>query len=183
VNLVNTDTTPWSVIHSSESVEWETPQGLYRVLDDQFCFDLDAAASSSNTKCAAWFDQEDDALAQDWCSPTSWHSSEAISPAEWRSVWLNPPYGRELKKWLKKAYWESRRGLTVVVLVMSCTETTWWWEYVARATQVRFLPGRLKFTRADGHTGPAPKGSAVVVFTPWWSGPPQYINWDYTDGK
>ena len=166
---------------SSRHQDWQTPRWLFSLLQDEFEFELDAAAAAHNTLCCHWFDESDDALCQDWTQPESYSSNALENPAwggaPWDRVWGNPPYGREVGKGLQKAYRESRKGLTVVCLVMASTDTEWWHEWVGKATQVRLLKGRLHFTRND-KAGPAPKGSAIVVFTPWWAGPPQVVMWN-----
>lgn len=134
-------------INVSESVEWGTPQALFDELDAEFGFTLDAAASLHNHKCDNYFTVEDDALSRDW---------DGV-------VWLNPPYGRVLRFWIRKAFEESLRGSTVVCLIPARTDTAWWHDYVMGA-EVRFLRGRVKFVRDDGFSGSAPFGSAVVVF-------------------
>ena len=165
----------------ASSTSWATPGAIFKPLDEEFQFELDAAADPRNTKCPYWFGISDDALAQDWSAPTSYGSNaiedESWPGPPWERVWVNPPYGRHVGKWVKKAFDESRKGITVVMLLMASTDTHWWHDYVSKATQVRLIRGRLAFIRNDGHTGPAPKGSAVVVFAPWWSGPPQYVHW------
>jgi hypothetical protein len=75
---------------------------------------------------------------------------------------MNPPYGREIKKWVKKAYESSLLGATVVCLVPSRTDTSWWHEYCVKG-EIEFIRGRLKF---GGSKSPAPFPSAVVIFKP-----------------
>ena len=75
---------------------------------------------------------------------------------------MNPPYGREIGKWMKKAYAESLRGNTVVCLVPSRTDTKWWHEYATKG-KITFIKGRLKF-KQNGKSGSAPFPSAIVVF-------------------
>ena len=78
---------------------------------------------------------------------------------------MNPPYGRDIEKWLQKAFQESQRGVTVVCLVPARTDTEWWHKYALQG-EIRFLRGRLKFQGADA-TAPFP--SAVVIFRDqWW---------------
>jgi phage N-6-adenine-methyltransferase len=136
-----------NVHFQSKSMEWETPQGLFDELDAVFHFDLDAAAAPSNAKCQRFFTKEDDALQQ------RWHGS----------VFLNPPYGRSIACFMRKALEESRKGATVVCLVPARTDTAWWHQY-ARQGQIILLRGRLKFGNAS-HSAPFP--SAIVIF---WSG-------------
>ena len=132
---------------SSKSGEWDTPQGFFDKLDKQFNFTLDPCATEASTKCTKYFTEEDDGLAQSWKGHT---------------VFCNPPYGRHIGEWLKKAYAESRQHNTLVVmLVPSRTDTKWWHDYVMRAKEVHLVRGRLKFGNSDNA---APFPSAVVVF-------------------
>lgn len=73
---------------------------------------------------------------------------------------MNPPYGREIIHWVKKAYETSIQGTTVVCLLPSRTDTKWWHEYCMKG-EVRFIKGRLKF---GGSKNSAPFPSAVVIF-------------------
>lgn len=132
---------------SSQSGEWSTPDDLFAELNSIFHFDLDACASEANAKCARFFTKEQDALNQ------RWHGR----------VWLNPPYGREIAAFMKKAYFESLAGATVVCLVPSRTDTGWWHRF-ARQGQIIFLRGRLRF---GGSKTSAPFPSAIVIF---WGG-------------
>ncbi len=76
---------------------------------------------------------------------------------------MNPPYGRKIKSWMKKAYEASRAGALVVCLVPARTDTAWWHDYAAKADEIRFIRGRLRFGAAN-HAAPFP--SAVVIFRP-----------------
>ena len=136
-----------AVHFSSASEEWATPDDLFCELNAIFHFDLDACASSSNAKCPRYFSKSDDALTR------RWHGT----------VWLNPPYGRKIGAFMRKALEESIEGATVVCLVPSRTDTTWWHSY-AKHGQVIFLRGRLKF---GGSKSSAPFPSAIVIF---WGG-------------
>ena len=73
---------------------------------------------------------------------------------------MNPPYGREISKWMKKAWKESKKGTLVVCLIPSRTDTKWWHEYAQRG-DVKFIRGRLKFGNSKNS---APFPSAIVVF-------------------
>ena len=73
---------------STESNEWETPQELYDELYEQYGFTLDPCATEKSAKCDKYYTKEDDGLSKDW-------SGEI--------VFMNPPYGREIGKWVKKA--------------------------------------------------------------------------------
>lgn len=134
-------------LFSSEKCEWETPQDFFEQLDVEFHFDLDVCALPENAKCPRYFTPEDDGLRQ-----------------EWRGVcWMNPPYGREIGKWVKKAYESGLEGATVVCLVPARVDTRWWHDYCMKAAEVRFVRGRLKF---GGVKDNAPFPSAVVIFKP-----------------
>jgi len=131
---------------SSRSNNWGTPQGLFDILNEQFLFELDVCATSENAKCKKYYSPEEDGLKQ-----------------EWKGVcWMNPPYGREIGKWTKKAYESALAGAIVVCLVPARTDTSWWFDYCAKG-EIRFIKGRLKF---GGSKNAAPFPSAIIVFSP-----------------
>jgi phage N-6-adenine-methyltransferase len=133
-----------SVHFSSRTCEWSTPPGLFDELDREFGFELDVCATAENAKCAVFYDRELNGLAQPW-----------------RGVcWMNPPYGTEIDRWVRKAFQEAQAGATVVCLLPARVDTSWWHEYASRG-EVRFLRGRLKF---GGAANSAPFPSAIVVF-------------------
>jgi site-specific DNA-methyltransferase (adenine-specific) len=72
---------------------------------------------------------------------------------------MNPPYGREIKKWMEKAKRESENGSIIVCLVPVRPDTRWWWENCING-EIRFIRGRLRWP--GSHTG-ASFGSAVVI--------------------
>lgn len=134
------------VHYSSETNEWATPQNVFDVLNDEFNFMLDPCATKENAKTEKFFTIEDDGLSQEWTETT----------------FMNPPYGREIKKWVKKAYEESLKGTVVVCLIPARTDTSYWHEYIfEKACEIRFVKGRIKF--GDSEQG-APFPSAVVIF-------------------
>ncbi len=133
-----------SVHFSSATDMWSTPQDFFDHYNDIYNFTLDVCASPENAKCKHFFTEADDGLAQDWVG----------------NCWMNPPYGREIIHWVKKAYESSLEGATVVCLVPSRTDTKWWHEYVMKG-QIEFIRGRLKFGDAKNS---APFPSVVVTF-------------------
>lgn len=160
---------------TADGAERETPDWLYNLLDNEFGFDLDAAASDVNHKCPNYFTQEDDALTQSWgyCD-----KGGGVHP---RAVWLNPPYGRKIGRWLKKARQEAAlHNLTVVCLVPARTDNAWWWGECLQADEIRFLPKRVRFLNPRKEVLDRPTfGSAIVIFkgrrllarfpkTVWW---------------
>ena len=130
------------VLYSSESEVWETPKDLFDKLDTEFHFDIDVCALPSNAKCTTFFTQEQDGLKQKW---------EGV-------CWMNPPYGRKIGAWMRKAL---EAKTTVVCLVPARTDTKWWHDYAMKASEIRFVKGRLKF--GDSKTS-APFPSAIIVF-------------------
>jgi len=136
------------VMFSSKTGMWATPQEFFNKLDWRFGpFDLDPCASEDNAKCSKFFTETDNGLSQSWEGFTSF---------------VNPPYGRGIDKWIKKAYEESRKENTkVVMLIPARTDTKYWHNYVMKADEIHFVRGRLKFGDSENS---APFPSAVVVF-------------------
>jgi DNA adenine methylase len=134
------------------ATDWATPGWLFDWLDGIFHFTLDAAAEAGNAKCARFHSREDDGLAQSWAGET---------------VWLNPPFGAEIKGWMAKAAREhAEHGCTVVCLVPARTCTAWWHESVLPLARVVFFRGRIAFVRPDGTPGrPAPFSPALVIYS------------------
>ena len=130
---------------SSSTDQWATPRAFFDQWDARFRFELDVCADHTNAKCRRYFSAADDGLAQEW--------------APFR-CWMNPPYGREIGRWMQKALEESRRGALVVCLVPARTDTAWWHEYAMQG-RVIFVRGRLRFGEAKNS---APFPSAVVIF-------------------
>lgn len=129
-----------SVHFSSQRMDWQTPKAVYDELDAEFGFTHDPCPPVSEDEF--W---RVDGLASDWGT----------------SNFVNPPYGGEIGKWVAKAYQQWQMGRTVVLLIPSRTDTIWWHEFVMKATEIRFIKGRLKF---GGATTSAPFPSAVIVF-------------------
>lgn len=136
-----------SIHYSSEKQTWETPQDFFNSLNDIFNFNLDACAEHETAKVGNYFTVEDDALIQDWRG----------------IVWCNPPYGREQIKFIDKAFNESKKhNSTVVMLIPARPDTKVWHDVVFKnSSQVCFVRGRLKFG-ASKYNAPFP--CALVVF-------------------
>lgn len=124
-------------LFSSDKTIWETPAKRWHEWNKEFNFDLDAAASVSNTKCRKYFTEEDDALIQNWYDPANGV----------KTIWINCPYGRNITgKWVKKFYEEAKKGAIIVALLPARTDTKWFHEYIwKKSTEIRFIKGRLKF--------------------------------------
>jgi phage N-6-adenine-methyltransferase len=125
---------------------WETPQDFYDNLDKLFHFTLDVCADPTNAKAETFFTKEEDGLSQKWT----------------RNVWMNPPYGRVIGKWIRKAYEETQNGNVdvAVCLVPSRTCSAWWHDYCMKG-EVWFIRHRLRF---GGSKINAPFPNAVVIF-------------------
>lgn len=81
------------------------------------------------------------------------------------SVFCNPPYGRTLGLWVRKAYKESRNGTRIVLLIPARTDTQYFHDYVYGKAEIRFLRGRLRFEDEDGNRyPPAPFPSMLVIY-------------------
>lgn len=154
--------------HSAEEVSsrfavtafegWTTPRPLFDRLHAEFDFTLDAAASPENCLCPRFFTREEDALASVW---------------EGR-VFVNPPYGRGLGRWVAKVAEARLTAELVAALLPVRSDTAWWHDYVMLASEVRLIRGRLSYQGGPserGHNAPFP--SAVVVFTPDHRGTPR----------
>lgn len=129
---------------SSLSDEWTTPRDLFQDLNSEFAFTLDVASTHENALCEHHFTKDENGLTQTWAG----------------NVFCNPPYGKQIAAWMKKAA-ETNEGGVVVCLVPARTDTAWWHDYVTQATEVRFLRGRLKF---GGGKQAAPFPSAIVIY-------------------
>jgi len=128
----------------SNSCEWETPLNFFQKYNEIYNFTLDTCASNNNAKCSKYFTKETNGLLQDW--------SKDI-------CWMNPPYGREIKNWVKKAY---ESNSTVVCLLPARTDTKWFHEYCLKG-KIEFIKGRLKF---NNNKNSAPFPSMIVIFEP-----------------
>lgn len=137
------------------TTEWPTPQSFFDRLDAEFAFDLDPCATNENAKCAFFFTKDEDGLVQPWGASR---------------VWLNPPYGREMILWLRKAVTESKLGSTVVALIPARTNTRWFKEIASCAAEIRLVCGRPKFGGAS-HGLPFPL--VLLIFRPGHSGAPK----------
>ena len=134
-------------LFSSESSEWATPQDFFDELDRMFDFQLDVAANAENAKCARFFTKKENGLIQEWANRN----------------WMNPPYGKTISEWVKKADQEAEKGKLTVALLPARTDTAWFHDFCAKWHCV-FLRGRIKFERKMGAAGTAPFPSMIVFF-------------------
>jgi phage N-6-adenine-methyltransferase len=130
---------------SSKTDLWSTPQEFFDLCDKKYSFTLDVCATDENAKCTRFFTIEDDGLKQTWDG----------------RVWMNPPYGRGIGDWVKKAYLSSLDTAEIVVCLLPArTDTKWFHEHCLKG-EVKFIKGRLKF---GGCKNSAPFPSMLVIF-------------------
>lgn len=135
------------VLFTSNKSDWETPPELFNLLNTQYHFTLDVCATEQNAKCKNYITPKQDAFVQPWTGV----------------CWMNPPYGRSIGLWVKRAYESSLKGATVVCLLPARTDTAWWHDYVLPYAEITFIRGRLKFVGAENN---APFPSVITAFTP-----------------
>lgn len=76
-------------------------------------------------------------------------------------MFVNPPYS-DIKAWVQKAWQESTKPNTVVVMLIPArTDTRYFHEYILHRSEIRFLKGRLKFGDSKNC---APFPSMLVIF-------------------
>lgn len=133
---------------TSNTAEWATPQAFFDELNAEFHFTLDPCATPQNAKCPKYYTKEQDGLSQSW---------------DGERVFCNPPYGREIGKWIEKASREVCGGgyTVVVMLVPARTDTKYFHEFIYGKAEIRFIRGRLHFN--DSKMG-APFPSMIVIF-------------------
>ena len=123
-------------LFSSNTNEWATPQRFFDELDKEFNFTLDPCATSENHKCEKYFTIKENGLIQSW---------------ENEVVFCNPPYGRELRLWVRKCYEEHiKHKITIVLLIPARTDTSYFHDYIYNKAELRFIRGRLKFNDGKG---------------------------------
>lgn len=137
---------------TNNSNEWRTPQDLFDELDKEFHFTLDPCSTHENAKCKKHYTIEENGLIQDWKEET---------------VFCNPPYGTEIKKWVEKCYEQHvKNNITVVMLIPARTDTSYFHEYIyKKCDEIRFIRGRVKFVNENGEQqNSAPFPSMVVIY-------------------
>lgn len=117
----------------SASEEYATPQCLFKALDDEFKFTIDVCATKENAKCALFFDKKTDGLKRDWTG----------------KCWMNPPFNRNLKKWVLKAHAESKKHGSLVCCLVPLRGNTLWFRDVCMDAEIRFIIGEVNFNELD----------------------------------
>jgi site-specific DNA-methyltransferase (adenine-specific) len=132
-------------LFTSNTEDWATPQAFFEELNNEFNFTLDPCATAENAKCKKFFTKEQNGLLQSWQGET---------------VFCNPPYGKEISKWVEKADAEAQAGATVVLLIPARTDTKYFHKHIYQRYETRFIQGRLHFNDSKNA---APFPSMVVI--------------------
>lgn len=140
---------------SSLNQKWNTPKDLYDELNNAYNFTFDLACERDNCLCpqGIYHDEGRNSLDENW--------TDLCEKDDW--MFLNPPYGKDLRKWVEKAFLERKKGANIVMLIPSRTDTSYWHDFIfdQDGVTVNFLRGRLKF---GGLNKPAPFPSALIEF-------------------
>jgi site-specific DNA-methyltransferase (adenine-specific) len=134
---------------SSERMDWPTPRDYFGKLHAEFDFTVDACASHDNACLPRYWTERDEGLMQSWAG---------------ERVYMNPPYGRQLPRWIEKAWNEAGVADIIVALIPARVDTDYWHRFIFGHAEIRFLRGRLRF---KGARNVCPFPVAVVV----WQGP------------
>ncbi len=161
-----------------EKDEWRTPPELFGLLDSEFIFQLDAAATPENALCDYFYTKEEDALGRSWRG---------------LRVFCNPPFSKA-GDFLRKGIEEFKKGATCVFLLRADgVETKWWRDNLLKENnvynadsqelyesrfQIRFLTPRVNYLKPVGTRQIGVKfPSAVVVMRPTWA--PNVFWWSW----
>ncbi len=132
--------------------EWQTPPEVYDPLNREFCFTLDPCATAENAKCARFFTEAENGLAQNWCQ---------------ERVFMNPPYGAEIYAWTRRARLAAEAGALVVALLPASTDLAWWHDdVVGHADEIRYIRGRVRFLTGGPYRASGFFASVVVIWRP-----------------
>lgn len=130
---------------------WETPPEIFEPLNYEFNFTLDPCASVETAKCALFFTEDMDGLSMPWAP---------------HRVFMNPPYGREIYAWTRKARDEAQRGAIVVGLLPASCDLSWWHDDVLGYAEVRYIRGRVRFLTDGPYRASGFFASVVCVWLP-----------------
>lgn len=128
---------------------WETPPEIFGPLDEEFNFTLDPCATEATAKCPVYFTEAQNGLEQSW--------------AEHR-VFMNPPYGREVYAWTRKAKTEAALGALVVGLLPASTDLAWFHDDVIGHAEIRYIRGRVRFLTDGPYRASSFYGSVVAIW-------------------
>lgn len=132
--------------HRGQTNTWYTPR---HITDALGTFSVDPCTNSNapffHALSNAKHDLGDDGLSWDWVD----------------RVWLNPPYGSEIVKWLDKLY-DHGNG---IALVFARTETVWAQKHMSICDGFNLLKGRISFISSNGiKSSNASNGSMLLAY-------------------
>lgn len=130
---------------------WETPPEIFEPLHREFNFTLDPCAQAHTAKCEQWIDEATNGLTLDWGT---------------HRVFMNPPYGREIYAWTRKARESAAAGALVVGLLPASTDLKWWHEDVIGHAEVRYIRGRVRFITGGPYRASGFFASVIVIWRP-----------------
>lgn len=141
---------------SNKNNAWCTPRYFFDKLNEEFDFTLDPCCMPKSALCEKYYTPDENGLKQDW---------------KGERVFVNPPYGREIKHWVKKCFDEKDKAEVIVMLIPARTDTRYFHDYILGKAIIRFIKGRLKFVdmdykgeEKDRKMSPAPFPSMLVIF-------------------
>ena len=130
--------------------EWATPPEVFDPLEHEFHFTLDPCAAVTSAKCKRFYTERDNGLAKSWAG---------------ERVFMNPPYGREIYPWTRKAREESKKlGTLVVGLLPASCDLAWWHEDVVGHAEIRYIRGRVRFLTGGPYRASGFFASVVCVW-------------------
>ena len=155
-----------SDLDDDQKNSWITDPVIFRAMDKEFDFGLDAAANFENNLVDVFLTKEDDAISVDWLGTMNKFWGDHENPKN--TVWINPPYGRGyIKKFMAKCIEQKGKGVTSVMLVPATLDAQWF--PIHEISEIRIVTGgRLSFyhpvtgKKVNGNT----KGSMFVIFRP-----------------
>ena len=130
---------------------WETPPEVFGPLNEEFGFTLDPCCTKKTAKCPNFYTEADDGLSKDWGN---------------ERVFMNPPYGREIYAWTRKAKESANKGALVVGLLPASTDLSWWHEDVVGRADVRYIRGRVRFLTGGPYRASGFFASVIVIWRP-----------------
>ena len=153
----------------AESDKWRTPSACFKALHEEFTFRLDCAANETDHLLDVWLGPgsgiAEDALKEPWRVI----AEEGHDYTGWNHLWgfLNPPYSATLIKQFLECTVEQTRERFGVAVLLPDTHDTQWYRHLRWASEIRRIPHRVPYLKADGSTkAGAMFPSCVAIFRP-----------------
>ena len=150
----------------SRTIEWETPPEVFNKLNKEFKFNLDPCTTKRIAKCKRYFTKKEDGLKQNWKG----------------KVFMNPPYGRGIENWVRKAWTEVKKGnAQVVACLIPVRGGNDWFSIYSKYGELRFIRRRIAFG-LNGVFSTGPFNSMLLIFRKGWIGHGRFCCWDWDIG-